>query len=228
MKAKLGAVCAVIGIMAASSAMTEASAYTVSGYFTFVAVGQGVTYSGGTNLSTATSVTFPTTEYVNFIPSTNLVDGVANDFASGLSWSFSNFATVTLSTGTLSTVGGFVNIPSFLTFAANSFLGTGTTPADRFTYDMVLTNWTSSAANELTLTSQGFVYDAVGAFYPTPAELSISLTSNCGLKPCNAAAGTWVFSAEGTGGNSLIPEPVSMSLLGAGLAGLAVARRRRG
>ena len=229
-KAKLlatGAAAAMI--FGASAGSNRASSATLNAYFEFGSFGSGISYSGGTNLATATSVTFPTPEYAFNIPANNPVDGDPNDFAAtGHGWSFKPGSTVTLSPATLSTSDSFPNITSFLTFAnAGALSGIGTTPVDRFTFDLSAAIWSSSESDELTLHAFGVVNDSSGDFLSNLAELSIAMTSNCLGIGCHSAAGTWVFSTEGTGGGILVPEPVSLSLLGLGIGALAVARRRR-
>ena len=109
---------AAILILGASVSGNQASSATLNAYFTFGSFGSDISYIGGIDLSTATSVTFPTPEYAFFIPANNPVDGHPNDFgATGHGWSFKSGSSVTLNPTTLSTSDSFPNITSFLTFA---------------------------------------------------------------------------------------------------------------
>ena len=252
-KAGLGAVFALAGLMTVQASVNSASALTLNGEFFFAPFESKtnvplVTFVGP-DLEHATSVTFATPQggiatptkakpfvqlIVNGIPAT--YNGKLNDFDSTIpsppAYAMDTGSIVSIFPLTLTPMnlnGGFFlsSLPGFLTFAGNSYLGNGN--GDRFTYDVTSISWTSNSLNHLDIDFRGFVSDSVGFFDDHPAEVHLALVSGCELAPssCKFANAAGTFESDGTGGNELIPEPISLSLLGVGLTGLAIARRRR-
>ena len=131
----------------------DASADPLNGTFGYVPIGS-TTFTPPGNIGTATSVTIPSTEIVNTIPTTFL--GKPNDFFSGPA-SFALGNSVTVNPLTLSPM--FVNdglfhpevLSGYLTFAS------GTTPADRFVFDMSSIRWASSGPQELDFAALGTI-----------------------------------------------------------------------
>ena len=138
--------------------------------------------------------------------------------------------------------GGFPYIQSFLTFAysdpllaAVPTLGKGSSPQARFSYDLSSITWSTSGADNLSFTSTGFIIDSgIPGFASQQAVLTGSFTSACQTnesppegEECELANGALVFYTLGDGNVQNIPEPVTMTMFGVGIAGLMVARRRR-
>ena len=253
-KAGLGAVFALAGLMTVQASVNSASAaLTLNGEFFFAPFESKtnvplVTFVGP-DLEHATSVTFATPQggmanpdkthpfvqlIVNGIPAT--YNGKPNDFDSTIlsppAYAMETGSIVSISPLILTPAGlngpsFFSPLPNFLTFAASSYLGTGND--NRFIYDASFIRWTSNSLNHLDFDSSGFVHDSLGFFDDNAAEVHLALVSGCELAPtsCKFANAAGTFESAGTGGNQLIPEPISLSLLGVGLTGLAIARRRR-
>ena len=254
-KAGLGAVFALAGLMAVQASVNSASALpvTLNGEFFFAPFESKTTVPlvtfAGPNLQNATSVTFATPQggtaiptkakpfvqlIVNGIPAT--YNGKLNDFDSTIlappayameTGSIVSIAPLTLIPKFLNTTFHPFLFMDFLTFANDSVLGNGN--GNRFSYDVTEISWTSNSLNHLDFDSHGFVIDNDGFFDDHPAEVHLALVSGCDLAliTCKFANAAGTFESDGTGGNQLIPEPISLSLLGVGLTGLAIARRRR-
>ena len=137
---------------------------------------------------------------------------------------------------------GLPYISSLLTFAysdpllaAVPGLGKGSSPQARFSYDMSAITWTSSGADNLSFTSTGFIIDTgIPGFASQQAVLTGSFTTACPADQspleaheCELANGALVFYTLGDGNVQNIPEPVTMTMFGVGIAGLMAARRRR-
>jgi hypothetical protein len=127
--------------------------------------------------------------------------------------------------------------PNFLIFAAPGLptaFGTpgGTSPVNRFVYDLLLVKWSSNNAvtpNNLDFNSLGLLHDTYGVFQDWAAELNFGINVACTLSAnCTGSNLAWTFATNGTGGHELVPEPMTLSLLGVAFAGLVAVRRRRG
>jgi hypothetical protein len=145
-----------LGVLTVAVAMLaggKASAEMINATFGYVPIGS-TTFIPPGNVGTATSVTVPATEIVNTIPTTFL--GKPNDFFSGPA-SFALGNSVTVNPLTLSPM--FVNdglfhpevLSGYLTFAS------GTTPANRFVFDMSSIRWASSGPQELDFAALGTI-----------------------------------------------------------------------
>ena len=231
---------AVAGIMAGQAVANQASA-SLNGAFSFDG-SLGTAYVG-TSLKTATDVILSATQNLVFsVPPTVATNGLVNNFYSppANTYSVLPLSYVDLATGNSGNSmpvvpdSGFPLYSNFLTFSFTSPNAAGTTPNGRFTYSISDIVWEPGLfLNTLNFESSGFINDsAPGGVTGQLATLSGSFHTTCPLipvvgQPCNAATVHFDFETLGDGHYQSVPEPVSMSLLGIGIAGLAAVRRRR-
>ena len=215
-----------LGVLTVAVAMLaggKASAEMINATFGYVPIGS-TTFIPPGNVGTATSVTVPATEIVNTIPTTFL--GKPNDFFSGPA-SFAVGNSVTVNPLTLSPM--FVNdglfhpevLSGYLTFAS------GTTPADRFVFDMSSIRWASSGPQELDFAALGTLHDTAGVFMDQAADISGSFTQTSQGGSVNAS---FMFDSPATITPTAVPEPTSLTLLGIGvtsLIGYGIRRKRQ-
>ncbi len=105
---------------------------------------------------------------------------------------------------------------------------TGTVPNDRFSYIMTGIVWSTDNPTDLGFISEGYVHDSTGFYADTLANLTYTIVAGdpfcTGECWGNAIAGT--LQTFPFGNDQHIPEPVGLSILGVGLLGLGLARRR--
>ena len=231
---------AVAGFIGIQAVTTQASA-SLNGALSFDGTLGGSGYVGA-SLKTATDIILSPLDPVGFallpVVPTN---GIMNNFysPSGLQ-DASNIRVLYLSNVSINT--GFAGnsmpvvdstgIPlysNFLTFSFTSSVA-GTVPNGRFTYDISDIVWEAGTKlNTLNFFSTGFIGDSgFPGFSGQQATLSGSFSTHCVANTsCNTITSHFEFETLGDGHYQNIPEPVSMSLLGIGIAGLVAARRRR-
>lgn len=149
----------------------------------------------------------------------------ANPALGGLGSAYGHIAGTTVpSTFVIPTSTGAVSVPSFLVMytdvtldiGGNSFSDSGVAGLE-----LDITNWTSISFEDdpngdfVNITGTGVVR-AIG-FDETTASFSLTINETN-----NAATWTWT-----SGVSSPVPEPTTMTLLGAGLAGIGLLARRR-
>ena len=241
---------AVAGFMAVQAVTTEASA-SLNGYFTFTVNAQ---FDGlpGHKLSDATFIALtPTQNDVGVVPAIDPVNSVTNNFYAPGNVQTTGFSVfyqshVSLTTG-LSAVSpddgenytnvvfttddsGFPLFTDFLTFSFTSPDAPGTTPQGRFTYSISSITWEGGTKhNTMTMESAGYITDSQGKYSGQLATLNAAFTTSCGVTvvECETAVGAFTFEVPGDGNVQHIPEPVTMTAFGLGVAGLMAARRRR-
>jgi hypothetical protein len=159
-------------VTAGACCCANAAVEALNGTFGFTPIGD-LTYSGP-DLQQATSVTFPALEVVNTVPAA--YNGNANDFATGASSvPLGSFITINNGIGTLTlpAVQG-VYTPSIYP----NFLGisNGTTPSDRFDFNLLELMRTSSGSSSLDIYGMGILHDRLGIFSDTPGVIAIAFT----------------------------------------------------
>ena len=107
------------------------------------------------------------------------------------------------------------SINDFLVFSVPySVSGSGTTPLDRFDFDLTsLTEVSYNAPNNATFSGTGMLIDTTGAYANTPATLSLSFSG----------PSTYSFTLTA----APVPEPTTIGLFAAGLLGAFAFRRRK-
>jgi len=146
------------------------AAVELNGTFGFTPIGD-IAFSG-TDLEHASSVTFPSTEVVNTVPST--YNGSPNDFFAGTTGipilSHVTLSPLTLSLSALSGSFSAVNYPAFLEVSS------GTAPNNRYDFDLLELMKTSNGSSSLDIYGKGILRDTQGVFADTPGLFSIAFT----------------------------------------------------
>ena len=112
-------------------------------------------------------------------------------------------------------------LPAYLTFAS------GSTPANRFVFDMSSIRWASSGPQELDFAALGTLHDTAGVFMDQAADISGSFTQTSQGGSVNAS---FMFDSPATITPTAVPEPTSLTLLGIGvtsLIGYGIRRKRQ-
>lgn len=211
---KVSVLCLLLGTGLLSRA--GAAVVDLNGTFGFTPVGE-ITYTGP-SLAQAGSIVLPSLELVNTVPAN--YGGRVNDFAAGPS-SIALGSSINLNNGngtlTLPSVQGVftsVNFPDFLRISS------GTTPANRYDFDLLELMTTSNGFSTLNVSGLGVLHDSLGIFADTPGIISIAFTQTGLGGAVNAS-----FSVA-----SAVPEPGTFA---AGLCALGsvvfygLARNRR-
>jgi hypothetical protein len=184
----------VLLITAGATCCANAAVEAISGTFGFTPVGD-ITYTGA-DLQQASAVTFPSLEVVNTVPAA--YNGSANDFATGASSiPLGSFVTINNGNGTLTlpAVQGVYTPAIYPNFLG---ISNGTTPSDRFDFDLVELMRTSSGSSSLDVFGMGILHDTLGIFSDTPGLISIAFSQSGQGGAVNAS-----FSVAST----VVPEP---------------------
>lgn len=150
------------------------------------------------------------------LPATNIIFTATNDFLT-LGASLSDLTASTATVSGLSNSPTAESIPDYFVFASpdSFFGGTGTTPSNRF--DFELTSLTETAYNPTfgvaSFSGAGTVTDTANVYDPTPATFTIGFSS---LSPSNYS---FTF-------NTVVPEPTTIGLAAISLGTLLMRRRR--
>ena len=123
---------------------------------------------------------------------------------------------LTAYSGTISGIGSTPtteNINNYLVFATpdSTFGGSGTTPNNRFEFNLATLQYLGDGGNTYAFAGQGTLVDTLGSYANTPASMTVSFSG----------PGTYSFTF------AVVPEPSTFLLAGFRLAGLLLIRRRR-
>ena len=207
----------------------------------------------GLNLLAATSVTVPPPKggtatptktnpfyqvVVSEVPSLDPWHGFANDFLTSGVAGMDSGAIITLNHQVfhpdhIDLGEQTVAATDFLSFGGIAYQAFGTTPNQRYSFEYSSYNWATlidppsagSTKKHLIGTFDGLITDLAGDFDPTAASVQLSFVASC-----NGTVIVTCFPPTLSGyiqTTASVPEPVSISLLGFGLAGLAAVRHRR-
>ena len=195
---------AVCSLLLASGVGLEARAAMIYGTFGFVPLGN-VTYSGP-DLGDATSLGLPEHGLINTIPDS--YNGNPNDFSAAGAAVLNLLSQVDLSSLVLPLT-GVVPAGDFLSFSADTSFASGTTPSDRYDFDLQTLTKTSSGSSSLNLSGTGVLVDTIHGFANTPALLSLALTQSAPGGAINVS-----FSLA----TAVVPEPGTVGAAAAALA----------
>jgi|GEM_PF-4038202 len=189
--------------VAASMALgaTAVSATPINGTLTLAGTGGQFTATGGANVSTYTGV--------SFAPSSNTFNTTAST------------GDLAIFTGTSGTIQDFTYVPSVT--PASSFViisGLNTLTFDLASVDAIGNGWTGSGTNGfLNLTLKGVL--TVNGGEATDAIILFSGTQT------SPTVTSWSGTLIAEGKPIRTPEPATLALIGAGLAGMGMMRRRK-
>jgi len=189
----------------ASCAMLSQTAQSnpVNGTFGFVPIGGEVTFSPGTAIGSATSVSIPSDDIINSTPALFL--GSPNEFISLLG------SSVTITPLSLA-IPPVSPITPFLTFG----------PGGIYSFDETSAAVTRGAGF-LSVLMDGTFVDSTHVFANSPADVSFAFTQSA---PGAAVNVSFTFEAPPTPGNSIPDGGASLELLGFAVVGLEGLRRK--
>jgi hypothetical protein len=161
--------------------------------------------SGTTSSATSSSLTLNAANYITQATGDFLTLGAQG----------SDLTSSTATVSGLSTTPTAESIPNYFVFASPDstiFFGPGTTPSNRFSFDLTsLTETAYLGVNGADFSGAGIVTDSAGVYDPTPATFTIGFSS-----PTNYS---FTF-------GTVVPEPTTLGLAALSLGGLALRRRR--
>ncbi|MDD5276618.1 MAG: PEP-CTERM sorting domain-containing protein [Methylovulum sp.] len=217
MNNKLKMLAASIMVAGALGATHQAEAATAANAEMNIS-GIGGSSFAGANLNTASTFTFGTAANTHefIVTSTDAtLFGNPNDFNTGSGtvpdFSFGDITQTTIN------IASFSAITNFMTWS------TGTTPTNRYSFDLNTLFRNTSASGALDLYGTGTFHDANSTFSDATASIRITGNTISG----NSASWSASWATPPLSNSTTIPEPNSIALLGLGLAAAAAMRKKR-
>jgi hypothetical protein len=188
-----------------ASTLVSANAFAVQANASFAGVLAVTGATGVPPLNAATSLTFNTTNLVTEVTSTFL--GKSNDFFG--EFGLGAFYTIAPSLN----ISAFGPVDNFLTFAST------TSPANRYEFDAASLAVDVSGPSFLNITLDGSFSDTGGTYDSSPAQVLLSFQTIGDNISGSLSFGTPPFDTP-------IPAPGALALMGIGLMGMRLMRRK--
>jgi hypothetical protein len=201
-------------VLLAFSTAGMASLLSPNATFGFIPLGGALAISPGNDLLAATSVTLPSSELINTVPSTAF--GIANDF-DGATPLLTAGNSLVLNPLTISLTSGPVSLPDLISFPSS-------TGRFDFSASSEVVSFSAATRSVSALFLGTFHDTTAGGFSDAPASVTFSFNQSAANTATNDSA---TFSTPPQAVIASVPEPGSLFLLSSALVGLVLFGRKR-